>query len=127
MTQDLCGAGGRAVPAGLDGHATGSPEVCAAISGIVYCPGRVSRQRGAGRYAEVYAMDLEAGKVRIHCHGDDRVTGACEMAIIGLRQLEKQYPELLQMDFQEIEKFFSFSGRNLRGVLIWSRCPPASP
>ena len=86
----------------LDGHATGSPDVCAAVSGLVYAlAGYLSNAELEGR-AEVYALELESGKVRIHCHGDDRVTAACEMAIIGLRQLEKAHPDLLQMDLQEI-------------------------
>ena len=93
--------GGRCLLA-LDGHATGSPEMCAAISGIVYALAGYLANAGRDGFAEFYRMELESGKVRIHCHGDDRVTAACEMAIIGLRQLEKAHPDLLQMDLQEI-------------------------
>ena len=90
--------GGRCLLS-MDGHATGSPEVCAAISGIVYSlAGYLANAERDGR-AEVYTMDLDAGKVLIHCHGDAGTAGACEMAVIGLRQLEKQYPELLQISF----------------------------
>lgn len=85
----------------LDGHATGSPEVCAAISSLVYALAGYLTNAGRDGYAEVYSMELVAGRVRLHCHGNDEVTGACKMAIIGLRQLEKQYPELLQVDFRE--------------------------
>ena len=90
--------GGRCLLA-LDGHATGSPKVCAAISSIVYAlAGYLTNAERDGR-AEVYDLVLEEGRVRIHCHGDDRTTGACEMAVVGLRQLERQYPELLQVTF----------------------------
>ena len=92
--------GGRCLLA-LDGHATGSPEMCAAISGIVYAlAGYLSNGERDG-FAEVYHMELESGRVRIHCRGDDRVTAACEMAIIGLGQLGKARPDLIQMDLQE--------------------------
>ena len=85
----------------LEGHATGSTEVCAAISCLVYALAGYLANAGRDGFAEVYTMDMEDGKVCLHCHGDDRVTAACEVAIIGLRQLEKQYPELVQVDFRE--------------------------
>ena len=92
--------GGRCLLA-LDGHATGSPEVCAAISGIVYALAGYLTNAGRDGFAEVYRMELESGKVRIHCHGDDRVTAACEMAVIGLRQLEQEYPDCIRMEYLE--------------------------
>ena len=92
--------GGRCLLA-LDGHATGSPEMCAAISGIVYALAGYLANAERDGFAEVYRMELESGKVRIHCHGDDRVTAACEMAIIGLRQLEQAHPELVHVELPE--------------------------
>lgn len=89
--------GGRCLLA-LDGHATGSPDVCAAVSGLVYAlAGYLSNAELEGR-AEVYALELESGKVRLHCRGDDRVTGACEAAVLGLMQLARQYPERIQVE-----------------------------
>lgn len=85
----------------LNGHATGSSEVCAAISCLVYAlAGYITNAERDG-VVEIYSMDMAAGKVRLHFHGDGRATAAFEMAIIGLRQLEKQYPDLIRMDFLE--------------------------
>lgn len=73
----------------LEGHATGKPEVCAAISGLVYSlAGYLSNTE-----TEIYRMDLEPGDVTLHFNGGEREIGAFEMTVIGLRQLERQYPE----------------------------------
>ena len=92
--------GGRCLLA-LDGHATGSPPVCAAISGLVYALAGYLLNAEQDGYGQVYRLELESGKVRIHCHGDDRVVAACETAIIGLRQLEQTYPELVHVELPE--------------------------
>lgn len=82
----------------LDGHATGSPAVCAAISGLVYAlAGYLTNAERDGR-AEGYAMELEPGRVRIHASGDDRCVGACEAVILGLCQLAESEPEYLTME-----------------------------
>lgn len=82
----------------LDGHATGSPAVCAAVSGLVYAlAGYLTNAERDGR-AEGYAMELEPGRVRIHASGDDRCVGACEAVILGLCQLAESEPEYLTME-----------------------------
>ena len=85
----------------LDGHAAGSPEVCAAISGLAYAlAGYLVNAEKDGR-ADVYAAELSSGQVRIHANGDDRCVGACEAVLLGLRQISAQYPDYLQMEFGE--------------------------
>lgn len=95
--------GGRCLLA-VDGHATGSAEVCAAISGLVYAlAGYAANAESEGR-AEIFTEELESGKVRLHLHGDDRTVGACEAILIGLLQIAEQFPEYVQMEFGD-EKF----------------------
>ena len=79
------------------GHATGSVEVCAAISAIVYALAgylmnhdiKISQQR------------MEDADVLLDFAGDDCTAAAFEMAVIGLAQIGRQYPEFLQVDFEE--------------------------
>ena len=85
----------------LEGHATGSREVCAAISSIVYAlAGYLANAEAAGN-AQVQETLLEPGHVRIRCTGDDAAMGACGMAIHGLRQLAAQYPEQVKIFFKK--------------------------
>ena len=74
----------------LDGHATGSPSVCAAISGLVYAL--------AGYLTNA---EREPGRVRIHASGDDRCVGACEAVLLGLCQLAESEPDYLRMEISE--------------------------
>ena len=57
----------------------------------------LERAEREGR-AEVYAMRLGSARACLHVHGDDRVEGACEAAILGLRQLEGRYGAYLHME-----------------------------
>lgn len=85
----------------LYGHATGSCEVCAAISALAYAmAGYLTNAELEGR-AEVYTMKMEGGSVVIHASGDERCVGACEAVLLGLRQIAEQYPDYLSMDFLE--------------------------
>jgi len=79
------------------GHATGSVEVCAAISAIVYALAgylmnhdiKISEQR------------MEEADVLLDFSGDECAAAAFEVAVIGLAQIGQQYPGLLQVNFQE--------------------------
>lgn len=78
----------------LLGHATGSPQVCAAVSGIVYALAgwlnndSVHQTRPPG-------ITLESGLSEITAYGDSYVETAFELAEVGLLQIAKQYPEYL--------------------------------
>ena len=85
----------------LDGHATGSPSVCAAISGLVYALAGYLTNAEREVRAEVYAAELEPGRVRIHASGDDRCVGACEAVLLGLCQLVESEPDYLRMEIFE--------------------------
>ncbi|MEG1564650.1 MAG: ribosomal-processing cysteine protease Prp [Bacteroides sp.] len=88
----------------LEGHATGSETVCAAISAIVYALEGYLENAGAHIYA-ILENETASGNVHLHYLGDESVTAAWEMAYIGLAQIQLQYPDLLSVRLQE-EKIF---------------------
>ncbi len=82
------------------GHATGSPEVCAAISGILYAlAGYVRNADDNSTLA--YSYRLESGDVALDFRGGADARGAFEMAVIGLKQIEAKYPTLLSVEIRE--------------------------
>ena len=85
----------------LQGHATGSVEVCAAISGIVYALAGYLKNAARKRCVQIDEMALHSGEVSIRFTGGQAENGAFEMAVIGLLQLEKQYPENICMEYRE--------------------------
>lgn len=82
------------------GHATGSPEVCAAISGILYALAGYVRNAADGS-ALSYDERLGSGSVHLHFCGGEGAAGAFDMAVIGLKQIEAKYPDLLQVEYRE--------------------------
>lgn len=86
----------------LNGHATGYPEVCAAVSCLAYTlAGFLTNAEAAGD-ADVEALVLEPGCVRIHARGGARAEAAWEMTTIGLRQLAQRYPQGVQVDISDM-------------------------
>lgn len=83
------------------GHATGSEQGCAFISGILYALAGYLSNAEADGFARIGSMRLEPGDVSIRARGDGRVGAAFDMAVIGLRQLEKQHPKLVQVEISE--------------------------
>lgn len=83
------------------GHATGSEQGCAFISGILYALAGYLTNAEAEGYAEVSEMRLAPGDVSIRVRGGRRVKAAYDMAVIGLCQLEKQRPELVKIEISE--------------------------
>lgn len=83
------------------GHATGSEQGCAFISGILYALAGYLTNAAESGHAEVDTMQLDPGDVVLRARGGKRVEAAYDMAIIGLFQLEKQRPELVQIEISE--------------------------
>lgn len=81
----------------LQGHAVGSPEVCAGISAIVYALAGYLKNAEAENRANIYTIDLNSGNVELQVTGDDRTGGAFESAIIGLKQIAQKYPDYLKI------------------------------
>lgn len=79
------------------GHATGSPVVCAAVSGLLYAlAGYLKNAEKAGR-VETEMLRIEEAFVEIRCKGS---RDAWEMAVIGLLQIEQQYPQFLSVSVE---------------------------
>lgn len=83
-----------------NGHATGSPEVCAAISGLLYALAGYVRNASDGSTLS-YDERLESGNVQLHFRGGEGAGGAFDMAVIGLKQIEAKYPELVSVEYLE--------------------------
>lgn len=80
----------------LEGHATGSETVCAAISAIVSTlAGYLRNAREHLRTEPV--VDMEPGDCMVYASGDESVEAVFLAAEIGLRQLEMTAPELLKV------------------------------
>lgn len=66
------------------GHATGSEEVCAGVSAIVY-----ALAGWAENYAEAdVRTELESGDALVTFRGGSEAEAAFDMAVIGLQQIE---------------------------------------
>lgn len=101
MTQVTYGGDGSWHYLRAAGHATGSPEVCAAVSGLVYalagCLKSLERQ---GR-AEVRLCSLESGDAVLDAEGGAELDGAFDTAVIGLLQIAQKYPEFVRVEHLE--------------------------
>lgn len=82
------------------GHATGSPEICAAISGILYALAGYVRN-ASDESTLAYSERLDSGDVALDFRGGDGARGAFEMAVIGLKQIEAKYPAFISVEFSE--------------------------
>ena len=81
----------------LQGHASGSKTICAGISAIVYALAGYIKNAESEERVNIYTMNLNSGNVELHITGDDRTEGAFESALIGLKQIEKKYPDYLKI------------------------------
>lgn len=78
-----------------EGHATGSPEVCAAISGIIYALAGALNNSETIRSEEV---SVESGKIRIEFYGGDDAEAMYLMTTIGLMQIAEAYPQYIEVE-----------------------------
>ena len=100
MTKVYAERDGNRYTVHAQGHATGSPEVCAAISGILYALAGYVRNATDGSTIE-YDERLESGSVNLHFCGGPGAAGAFDMAVIGLKQIEAKYPDLILVEYRE--------------------------
>lgn len=101
MTQVYAERRGNRCILSAQGHATGSVEVCAAVSGILYALAGYLTNAVRERYIEFYENRMEDADVLLDFNGDDCTAAAFEMAVIGLAQVGQQYPEFLQVEYRE--------------------------
>ena len=95
MTKITLQEGGGKFRLTATGHATGSREVCAAVSGLVYAlGGRLLELEEAGR-ARVTALRLESGEADIEAEGEG-ARDAFAVAGAGFSQLAGRYPDYIR-------------------------------
>lgn len=82
-------------------HATGSEQVCAAVSALVYAFAGYVLNAKENRKAMVHNIKLESGKALIHCHGDRDVGTSFDTVVLGLKQIEASNPEFIQVEMGE--------------------------
>lgn len=96
MTQVCLEQAGRKFMVKCQGHATGSVEVCAAVSCLVYTLAGWLRNTSVVRVAE----KLEDGDVLIQFCGGDAAETAFDMISVGFLQLQEQYGDYISVDFR---------------------------
>ena len=85
-----------------EGHATGSPEVCAAVSAILTTlAGWLSNNPDSIDEDVRPEIDLQPGDAYIFCKGDARCNAVFEAAVIGLLQLQQSYPDYIDCFIDE--------------------------
>lgn len=83
------------------GHAVGSPQVCAAISALLFAvAGYLENVRGTVQVGEVR---LDSGDARLYWSGGARAEAAYELAAVGLCQLARRYPRYVACSVDETE------------------------
>lgn len=91
------------------GHAAGSREVCAAVSGLVYALGGCLKNLEQAGQAELRGFMLESGAAEFEAAGGTAVHTAFGMAAVGLLQIAAKYPEQVRADARN---FFRIPGGN---------------
>lgn len=104
MTNITVQKSGRVYRLTAVGHATGSREVCAAVSGIVYALGGYLKNLEQRRAVEMGTFLLESGAAEIEAYSigpqPDAAQHAFGMTAVGLMQIEKKYPKQVTVDIK---------------------------
>lgn len=83
------------------GHASGSPEACAAVSALLYAlAGYLTNAEQDGKAQNVFTR-LESGDAELRFCGGEAAQAAFRMAVIGLLQLAQAQPDCVFADFSE--------------------------
>lgn len=81
-----------------EGHATGSEEVCAAVSSLTLSLlGYVLNEQRRGE-ALISQQVLEPGRFYLRASGGDKLRGAFEMTKQGMEQLQNSFPEFVAVE-----------------------------
>lgn len=94
MTKVALRSGGGRFSLRARGHALGSPEGCAFLSGVVYALAGFLVNEGT---VTVERCRLEPGDVDIRFRGGTEAEVAFRMAAAGLCQLEGSFPQLVRV------------------------------
>ena len=82
----------------VQGHATGSDRVCAAVSGLLYAlAGYLTNAKGV----EIQTIRMEDAYVCLKWTGGKRDLAALQTVCIGLMQIEKANPDFIKTENSE--------------------------
>ena len=83
------------------GHATGRPDVCAAISMLV-----CALAEYVEAYPQPHSVRVGDGEARLSWQGDARAEAVFDLTVLGLKQLAQEYPMQVRMveDWKEGKK-----------------------
>ena len=99
MTQVYLEQNGRRFTVSSQGHATGSPEVCAAASCLIYTLAGWLHNSAVLVLEERLNNDASAF---LCFRGGDSAETAFDMVCVGFLQLAQEYPEYISVNFQVI-------------------------
>lgn len=100
MTRVYCEKNGNWYTVTAKGHATGSQEVCAAVSSLLYAlAGYVKNEKKSLSSAE---WSIDSGDVFVLFRGGEKARAVFDMTVIGLLQIEKSHPEYIRVERMEI-------------------------
>lgn len=99
MTKVYCERYGSCFKVRARGHAEGSPEVCAAISSLLYA---LAGYLENDKKITTISRKLDSGDVYISFYGGIRAWTVYDMTLIGLMQIEKSHPDHIKVDCKEI-------------------------
>lgn len=102
MTRVYCEKDGNWYTVQARGHADGSPEVCAAVSGLLYALAGYAEN---DREIRILGRKLESGDFSIVFMGRNRAKAVYNMTLIGLLQIEKSHPEYISVYQGTARKF----------------------
>lgn len=103
MTIVYCEKKGDQYTITANGHSTGSPEVCAAVSGLLYAlAGYVENEKDEKDGVQSVIGRMANGNFFIVFHGKERAEAVYNMTLIGLLQIEKSHPEYIKVERREI-------------------------
>lgn len=83
------------------GHATGSREVCAAVSGIVYALGGYLKNLEQKGEVKLGTFLLESGAAEMEAIGD-AVRHPFGVAVVGLMQVAAAYPKQVRVEVLDL-------------------------
>lgn len=90
----------------FEGHATGSAEVCAGISALMYSLEGFLRNNPWDIFIHSSQMDNPGfGYIMFELEDPSpKVKGAFELVVIGLQQIEKSYPDYCKVEVKDLSE-----------------------
>ena len=82
------------------GHAAGSTEVCAAVSGLLYA--LAGYLANCGDVVQDVHVKLESADAELRFCGSDEAEAVFTLTVVGLMQIEAGNPDFITVDFKEL-------------------------